>query len=174
MEIVKLSKEDGVGVESLLHISKTDNFGSKVAFVADNQLFAVSVLRPHSLSLVSLCCMSLSLSLSVKIHGKWKQLRSPPSVRYILFLNALFSFSLLWILIFSLLMSCLYTIWVGSNYALFFGFIFCLFFNCPLIFKCFLLNQKFNIIVSPKKKKTKYIITKAFFIDKLQKLLFIY
>lgn len=152
MEIVKLSKEDGVGVESLLHISKTDNFGSKVAFVADNQLFAVSVLRPHSLSLVSLCCMSLSLSLSVKIHGKWKQLRSPPSVRYILFLNALFSFSLLWILIFSLLMSCLYTIWVGSNYALFFGFIFCLFFNCPLIFKCFLLNQKFNIIVSQKKK----------------------
>lgn len=108
MEIVKLSKEDGM--ESLLHFSKTDNFGGKVAFVAANQLFAVSVLRPHSLSLVSLCCMSLFLSLSLKIHGKWKQLRSPPSVRSILFLNALFSFSLLWILIFSLLMY----IWVGT------------------------------------------------------------
>lgn len=91
VEIVKLSKEDGM--ESLLHFSKTDNFGGKVAFVAANQLFAVSVLRPHSLSLVSLCCMSLSLSLSLKIHGKWKQLRSPPSVRSLLFLNALFSFS---------------------------------------------------------------------------------
>ena len=67
MEIVKLSKQDGM--ESLLHFSKTDNFGGKVAFVAANQLFAVSVLRPHSLSLVSLCCMSLSLSLS---ENTWK------------------------------------------------------------------------------------------------------
>lgn len=73
-------------LESLFH-SRTDNFGSKVALLATNQLVVDSVWDPHSVSLVSLRFAWLSLKL--KYMESWKQLCLQPAP--LSFLNAAFS-----------------------------------------------------------------------------------